>query len=151
MAVAQNTYRERMAAAVAGLVANENDFTTDTRICETVAGIGFGLAVGQGVADKGGVLGGALTGFVGVSVRDVTLVHDTPDKYARYDNMGVLFRGDIWVAPAVAVAANDPVHYVSATGVFTNTGDIGPIVGARWMTSAAEGELAVLRLSGHLP
>lgn len=147
----QATYRERIAPAVAGLMSG-SDWNADTGICETAAGIGFGLAVSQGVADKGIILGGTRLGFRGVSIRDVTLVHPLAqlDKYSEHENMGVMTEGKIWVAPAVAVAANDPVHFVAATGVFTNTGNQGPINGARWVTSAAgNGDLALLELSGY--
>lgn len=151
MAVVQSTYNERQPAAVAGMIANMNGSKVDTRIIETAAGIGFGLAVSQGSADKGAVIGGALADFVGLTVRDVTLVHATPDKYAQYDNAGIMSEGDMWVTAGAAVSAGDPVHYNATTGALSNTGGSGPVVGARWMTSAASGELAVVRLSGSLP
>lgn len=151
MAVVQPTYNSRIPAGFEGQVANMTTYDADSRICETDAGIAFGRAIGQGTADKGAVLGGALTGFVGISVRDVTQRPSAEDKYEDGDTMAVMTRGDIWVVPLVDVAKNDPVHYVSATGRFTNTGDIGPIVGARYMTSASAGGLAQVRLSGHLP
>lgn len=144
----QTSYTERMQPGRPGLIVG-SDYNTDTGNVETVAGIGFGLAVSQGSADKGVVIGGALAGFRGITVRDVTLESDQLDKYARYQSAGILTRGKIWVTPAVSVVAGDPVHYVSATGVFTNTGDIGPITGARYVSSAAgTGDLAVVELSG---
>lgn len=151
MAVVQNTYAERIAKGSIGSAANETNWDADTRIVETVAGIGFGLAVGQGTNDKGAVIGGTLANFVGVSMRDITLVNATPDTYARYQNMAVMTEGDIWVAPTVAVSPTDPVHYDAATGKFATSGGSGPIAGARWMTSADANQPAVLRLSGHLP
>lgn len=151
MAVVQSAYGENMAAGVAGMVADESNWDGDTLNCETAAGIGFGLAVGQGTASKGGVLGGALAEFRGVSIRDVTLDNDTADEYAENQNMGVLYRGDIWVSPSVAVAVTDVVHYDATTGRFAISGGSGPIVGARWMTACDADGLAVLRLSGHVP
>ena len=150
MTAVQSTYAENIDAARAGLLAG-CDYNIDTGIVETAAGIGFGLAVSQGsVSDKGVVLGGALAGFRGISVRDVTLGAEV-DAYAQYKNLGVITRGKVWVTVAVAVAPNDPVHYVSATGAFTNTGDIGPILGARYVTTAGIGELAQVELSGYNP
>lgn len=151
MAVVQSTYAEGMTRAVAGMVANMTNYDADTRNCETAAGIGFGKPVGQGTAENGGVLAGPLAGFVGVSVRDVTLVSDTADEYQENDNMAVLTEGDINVVVSVAVLVTDPVHYNATTGAWLITGGEGPIVGARWMKGAGIGGVAVLRLSGHLP
>lgn len=154
MAVVQSAYSERQAVAFAGQPGTMVPYNIDTRNCETAAGIGFGVACGQGAATKGAVLGGTLATFVGVSVRDITLVASgggTVDEYAENENMGLLTMGDIWVAPSVAVAITDPVHYDATTGVFAISGGSGPIVGARWMTPAGSGELALLRLTGNLP
>jgi hypothetical protein len=141
----QSAYTDAMRPGLEGQVATMNLYDADTRICETAAGIGFGKAVSQGTADKGAVIGGALADFIGVTIRDITQ-DNADDEYKQNASMGVLTRGYIWVKPSVAVTAGDPVHYVSATGVFTNTGDIGPIVGARYETSAGADELAQISL-----
>jgi hypothetical protein len=143
----QTTYDERIGVPRAGTIGG-SDFNTKTGIVETAAGIAAGLAVSQGVADKGVVIGGLLVDFLGVSVRDITLGAET-DVYPQYKNLGYISRGQIWVVASVAVAADDPVHYVQATGAFTNTGAIGPIVGARWVTSAASGERALIELQAR--
>lgn len=149
MATAQSTYSENIAAATAGLVANSTPSRIDTRVCETAAGIGFGVAVSHGSNDKGAVIGGALVDFSGISVRDVTLDPANPDEYQQYDNMAVMTEGDIWVVPAVEVSEGDAVHYNATTGALTNTGGNGPIVGARWMTSGTG--MAIVRLGGGMP
>jgi hypothetical protein len=155
MSVVQSTYEERIAQAVAGQVANETDWSADTGNCETEAGIGFGVVVGQGAADKGVVLGAATAaGFRGVSLRDVTLPPSQVDKYAKGQNVGILNRGDIWVTVGAAVQAGENATFVATTGVLSSAASSGSqfeIAGARWMTSAAPGGLAMLRLSGHLP
>jgi len=94
MAVVQSTYGDTMEPAVAGMSANMTNWDADTRICETAAGIGFGLACAQGTGDKGAVLGGATATFVGVSVKDITLINAVGDEYQQYDNMGVANEGD---------------------------------------------------------
>jgi len=150
-AVVQSTYGDTMEPAVAGMAANMTNWDADTRIVETPAGIGFGLACGQGSADKGVILGSTLANFVGVSWRDVTQVNDTSaDKYAQYRNASIVNEGDIWVQTSVATSPTDVVHYDATTGIFAISGGSGPIVGARWMKSRAAG-LGLLRLSGHLP
>lgn len=145
MAVVQSTYSERINPAVEGQVANETDYNIDTKTVETVAGIGFGRAVTQGTADKGVVLGGQSEDFVGVSVRDVTLPAAQADKYARYDQAAVLNKGDVWLKPASSVVAGGPVHFSATTGVFNDTGDEGPLEGARWMTSCDTDGIAIAR------
>lgn len=156
MAVVQTTYSENIAPAVNGMVANMTNWDADTRIVETATGIPFGVAVGQGAADKGAVLGASAgTGFVGISVRDVTLPpRSAIDKYADGENMAVLTEGDIWVTVGGDVTAGGDVTFAASTGVLSSAATSGTqfaITGARWMTGATNGGLAILRLSGHLP
>jgi hypothetical protein len=126
------------------------DFNTATGNCETAAGIAFGKPVSQGSGDKGVVLGGALANFLGVTVRDITQVDATVlDKYPQYKNVGYLSRGQIWVEASVAVGANDPVHYDTTTGAWKISGGIGPIVGARYVTSGAAGDRVVIELQAR--
>jgi len=138
-----------MRAAVPGLIQGSNH-ECDTGICETEAGIGFGLAVGQGAeSDQGVTLGAAdLNHFRGVSVRDVTLGAEK-DTIMVPDSLSVLKKGSIWTKPAVAVVANDPVYFNATTGVFSNAGGIGPVPGARWKSSADADGMALVELSGH--
>lgn len=145
----QTEYNENMKAPSPGTISS-SDYDTRTGICETAAGIGFGLAVSQGtLSDKGVVIGGTLAKFRGISVKDITLGHRTDvDEYHQYDNVGYLSRGTIWVSPADAVAANDPVHFDGSTGRLTNAGGIGPIPGARWITSSGADGRAEVYLSG---
>jgi len=124
------------------------DFGTRTGICETAAGIGFGLVVGQGAGEKGVVLGGTLANFLGITVRDIT-VRPNPtaqDSYPQYSNVGYIQDGQIWVLAGAAVAAGNPVYYNTSTGALSNAGGIGPIVGARWVTNAAAGARAIVEL-----
>jgi hypothetical protein len=153
-AAVQTAYSENIRKAVAGMIANMTTYNIDTRINETEAGIGFGLAVGKGTADKGAVIGGAANTFLGVTVRDVTLVEEDEDKYPHRSNMAVLTMGDIWVTVGGNVADGENVTFNTTTGVLSSIAADGSniaITGARWMTTALSGELAVLRLTGALP
>jgi hypothetical protein len=148
--VVQDTYQARMDAGRPGLCVG-SDWNADTGIVETAAGIGFGLGVSQGTSDKGVILGGTRLGFRGITIRDVTLENQQLDKYAETQNAGILTRGKIWVTVPVAVAAGDPVYMVAATGVLSNAsgGNVGPINGARFASSAAINGLALVELSGY--
>lgn len=148
----QTAYNERMAVGVPGMPASMSGWDADSLICEEANGIGFGVPVGQGSADNGGILAGALNLFRGVSYKDITLLNaENADEYPQNNLMGVMFRGDIWVRVSVAVLPSDPVHYNATTGAWLITGGSGPIVGARWMTAAGIDGIAKLRLSGNVP
>jgi hypothetical protein len=155
MAVAQNSYSETIRPAVAGMVANMTNADADSRVVETASGIGFGLAVGQGTAAKGAVLGAAAAaGFVGISVRDVVLDPADGDTYRQGAGITVLTEGDIWVLTGGAVAVGADVTFDAATGVLSSAaagaGQFA-IAGARWMTATAGAGLAIVRLGGALP
>lgn len=144
----QTTYTEGMVDNSPGTLAgNVDNARTSTGTCETVAGIGFGLAVSRGAdSDRGTILGGTLAGFRGCSIKDQTLDVANGDKYLPPNSMSVCESGEIWVQPSVAVEIDDPVHFDGATGAWTNTGGIGPVLGARWKTSCALGGRAILQL-----
>src|SRR5262249_43452764 len=147
------TYLNRIAAAVPGMIATERQRDVSSKVVENSNGIPFGRAVGQGVADNGAVLGGALTTFIGISVKDITLIpasldSDYTDIYQRYANVGVLSMGDVWVETGGAVAIGAAVYYNATTGVLDDSGGSGPIPGARWETSTTGIGLAIVHLSG---
>lgn len=143
MTAVQSTYTEGMRAPAPGTISG-SDYDTITGNCETAAGIPFGVAVATGTVsthgDKATVIGGALATFKGIAVRDITLAPSSAsqDKYLERGNMTILRRGQIWVEPREAVVANDPVYFIAATGVLSNSasGALGPINGARWVTSS---------------
>ena len=146
----QTNYTRYQPVAQNGMLADETNWAADTRIVETAAGIGFGLAVSQGVNDKGCIIGGSA--FVGVTRADQTLPQaagiTTIDIYPQYDNAAVLTMGDIWVYCYGNVTPATTVTFDAATGKPGAAGTT--ITHARWMTSAAGSAgtpvLAVLRL-----
>jgi hypothetical protein len=146
----QTTYTRYLLPAQNGMLASAVNWTADTRIVETAAGIGFGLAVSQGVADAGCIIGGSA--FVGVTRADQTLPQagsiTTIDVYQQYDNAGIFVSGDIWVNCYASVTPATAVVFEAATGKLGIAGTSIP--DARWMTtavgSAGTPVLAVLRL-----
>ena len=145
----QPTYIRYLVPGQNGMLADELNWSADSRSVETVAGIGFGLAVSQGVNDTGCIIGGSA--YVGVTRADTTLPQaagTTPDVYAKGDTAGVLTMGDIWVNCYASVTPATAVVFEAATGKLGIAGTSIP--DARWMTtavgSAGTPVLAVLRL-----
>jgi hypothetical protein len=145
----QSAYTRYILPAQNGMLASSINWAADTRIVETAAGIGFGLAVSQGVSDNGCIIGGSA--FVGVTRADQTLPRSetlTLDQYAQYDNAGIFVSGDIYVNCYASVTPATAVVFEAATGKFGIAGTSVP--DARWQTtavgSAGTPVLAVLRL-----
>jgi len=151
-AVIQSTFPEQMRQGLPGMINRMVDYNAVTRSVATAAGIPPARAVSQSVAaDIDCSLGGTVVGFVGISILDPTLVNPVGSAladgvYPQYSNIGVLTKGEIFATATVITAAGDPVHFGAADGVLTNTGGIGPVVGARWKYSRPANELNVVQL-----
>jgi hypothetical protein len=151
MPAVQTTYPIEMQPGLEGQVATQlNDDNSETRNCETTAGISFGRAVSEGANARGAVLGGA-TKFIGLTIRSITEVPIFPatatDMYQHHFNMGVMLAGDMWVRVVAAVTHGAPATYNSTTGQLNPASAGVAIPGSRYMTSAGAGEMALLRLT----
>jgi hypothetical protein len=147
----QTTYSERQRRGIAGSRSNMVPFTVVTRIIESAGGVGYPVAVSQGTNENGCIVGGTAAGFVGITLRDNTIINSaSPDVYPRYTNVNILTRGEIFItAPTGGVTPADPVTFDSSTGVVGKTAADGThlaIAGARWKASYAAGDLACLEL-----
>lgn len=152
MVAVQTTYPNYMRAGVEGGFCSEwgSAVVTETRIVETVAGVGFGRVVAKGTAEKGAVLGGALVDILGVSIRDITLIAaagQTADKYQASNNMGVMNEGDMWVVANAAVTKDATATYLPADGTFAPAASGVAIPGARWLKGGASGDLVPVRFT----
>lgn len=153
MTAVQSSYNERMLDNSPGTLAG-SDYDSKTGICETAdPGIPFGVAVCQGVdSDIGVTKGGTLAKFLGCSLKDATLGAEQ-DAYLPPNNVGYVNRGTVWVHPKDAVTADNAVYFDTATGLFDDdaSGNLGPIPGARWVTSCGAGanERAIVYLGGY--
>ncbi len=146
----QSTYTRYQSNAMNGMLADMVNFAADTRIIETAAGIGFGLAVSQGtLSDDGCIIGG--TAFVGITMRDVTLPRSeqlTLDTFARYDNAGIRANPSTYFAHEES-ASRGEMTQPQEDSLFITLLVLLPIFDfedARWMMTAAVGVLAVVRL-----
>jgi hypothetical protein len=140
----QTTYADGITNAYAGALVNTEHKVLISRTIEDTSGIAFGLAVMQGTEDKAVVVSDG-TEFLGVTVREMDTEPSDPDVFAQYDSARIATKGVIWIANSGGVAAGDTVEMLAdgALGSATATA----IPGARWDTTADDGELAQLRLA----
>lgn len=147
----QSTYGD-LAKAIAGQVADMNPQEIVSKIAE--GAISYGYPVVRGTADNQGKIPAATGGkFLGVCVRTLG-GHSQSDnviKVADEELANVMRSGYIWVITEQAVVAGDPVYFVHTTtvGKFrkdANTNLADAISGATFETSAAAGELVLIRL-----
>lgn len=151
----QSTYLDQMPAAFVGMIANTEPNNLISREVETAAGIGFGVPVQQGTADNQcKVMAAGATACVGITVRDQSTTDDT---FAENDSALLMRSGVIWVTvtDAGGVVAGDPVWVKLSDGTFSNA-DVGTdgsiqLAGCRWESSAANGELAKIRVDLDVP
>jgi len=143
MPTVQSTYADNITNAVLGALANLESANLISRTVEHVDGIGFGIAVMQGTEDKE-VLVSDGSAFLGVAVRTQSIEDGTADKWAQLDTARIITKGVIWVANSGGVSAGDPVVGLAAGALGTGSSPL--VEGARWDTTAADGELAQLRL-----
>lgn len=145
MPAIQTTYAATHARWVEGMQLNMEPCVIVSRVAEDVEGIGFGKVCVQGTLDNQVVDSEATVKFAGIAVLDTTR---PTNKYEQYDNVAVMKKGVIVVTASVAVAVGDPVYYVPATGVLTNSASGNTLIaGAQWDTSTSGAGLAALRLA----
>lgn len=144
MPTVQSTYADTISAGYAGALVNQEPKVLISRTVEDSGGIDFGLAVMQGTNDKGCVVSDA-SAFLGVTVRTQSIEDGTSDAFEFLDEARIMTKGVIWVANSGGVSAGDPV-IAMADGAL-GTGSSPLVDGARWDTTATDGELAQLRLA----
>lgn len=145
MPAVQTTYSAVHAAAVEGMIANSEPIIIVSKIAEDVEGVGFGKVCVQGDQDNTVTDAEPAKKFVGIAVLDPT---QPGDIYAQNATVAVMKKGVIWVQASVAVAMNDPVYFVPATGVLTNVASSNTLIAnASWDSSASGAGLAKLRLA----
>lgn len=138
----QSTYNKYGSLGQVGMPGSTIAFDSDTGIVQTAA-IGFGLAVSlHSASDKAVVLGAPSgnRGFLGISMADVTLANlsaTATDKYQVGENIGVLVKGDIVVAPQTNVTAGGDVYFNTVTGELgaSNIPNAQQITNAKWLSA----------------
>jgi hypothetical protein len=149
MPFVQTTMSENMEPGAAGQIANMEPRRLISRTVETVAGIPFGMAVEQGAADMGCILYNGGTLFMGVTVRERSATPEFPNGFDEGESARLMTAGCIWVVCASGCTVGDAVFVRPSNGDWQDSNANSAIQwpGARWDTTAAAGELAILRLA----
>ena len=151
----QTSYTKYMASALVGMKADMQAYNTVSKLNKSDAVIPFGVAVFTDGDDGMAVAGTDSTAaqFIGITMRELTRAYTDAQITAGIgaiparDNT-VMTAGVIWVAPAVAVAKDDLVYVVKASGLFTNVAGTDNILvpNAKFVSTAAAGALAKISL-----
>jgi hypothetical protein len=148
MPAIQTTYNEQIPIGYPGQVADMAQPNSITRLVEDVAGIGFGLAVFQGVNDRG-ITATPGTLFQGVTIADKVLVPingGAVDTYLQRASAGLLQKGAIFVTVGANVTAG-AAAYVTSVGVWTSTATNNTAIpNAYFEKTAASGSVSLVRL-----
>lgn len=151
---AQTSYATNIRMALAGMLADLHNHDIVSRSVETAAGVDFGVAVSRGTdKDNQAVVGGA-TGFLGITVRSLDregAANTGLTKYSEKETAAILRDGYIYTVCPTGCNPGDAVKYVDATGILDSgaaTAGQTQLDDATWETTAAAGELAVIRIAG---
>jgi hypothetical protein len=149
---AQTSYDIRQGKAYAGLIYAQAPHDIVSRSVETVAGIGFGVAVTRGTDADKQIVPAASADFLGVTIRSLEQEGGEAGaiQWNAKETAGVMRSGYIWAVCPTGCVPGDAVNYADGTGVL-DSGAAGAgatsLDGASWETTAVAGELAVVRLS----
>ena len=148
-------YNTNPVAGFLGQIVDLGSAVIISRTVETAAGIGHGLPVQQGAADKGCV--SVITDVLGVTVR--SQAHDSlageADTYHLNESAALLREGVTYVMANAVVSAGDPVWVDLTASLFTNvdpgSGEGLHLPGSRWETSGGAGTLQQVRFDLSVP
>lgn len=140
----QTSYETHMEIALEGQLADNGTVDVLSRVTES-DDVQIGLAVKQGSADNLCDLADNGDALLGIVIHSHARLVEAPKKG---DVVNVLRRGRCYVRPSGAVAVGGDV-YLAGGGKLAATpiADEDPISGAKWATSAADGELAVVEIN----
>lgn len=143
----QSTYSRYHAPAFEGQIADLQLSNSFSRRCDTE--LPFGKVVVQGADDDSVKLPDAGGVFQGITTRDQSTGAKSPNSYPANSMARLLDKGTIWVTVGGNVSAGDAAAFLDADGslVVSGTASSTAITGAKFDTSAANGELAILKLA----
>jgi len=149
---AQLSYNINQRKAYAGLIYALAPHNIVSRSVEPAAGIGFGVAVTRGTDADNQITFGGSASFIGITIRSLEnegMANTGAINWSENQTAGVMRNGYIWAVCPTGCVPGDAVNYVDGTGVLDSGAAVAgetQLDGATWETTAAAGELAVVRL-----
>lgn len=144
---AQTSYEINLEVALAGNIYALSPRNIVSFAAETTTAIEFGTVVSRGTdADNQAVAGGAVP--LGIVVRELAqegAANTGAINVTNTETLAIMREGYIWAICPAGCVPNDQVTYDAATGV-VDAGGVTDLTGARWYTTAAAGELAVISI-----
>ena len=169
MSVVQTEYPNYHDGMVDGQVANTTTYDVDSAILNhATVNVPFGryvrTATAAGANARDVELGVAAGAGRGIAIMDERLPGASAGEYTNGDPVSVLWRGDVAVRVSAAVTGGSNVVVATVqTGADATLETVGQLstkaanathlllAGARFMTTAAAQEIAVVRLAGSVP
>ena len=140
----QTQYPDRMVVGFAGMLSDTGYFDNDSMTVVT-ADVPFGSFVAYGTADRTcRPLAAGDTRIAGAVIRVQGGDPESLDNFKVGETASVMKKGRMFVPVSTAVVAGEDAHAILADSTAANTGGI--VVGV-FETSAASGDLAVVRLT----
>jgi hypothetical protein len=149
---AQLAYSINQGKAYAGLIYALAPHNIVSRSVEPAAGIAFGVAVTRGTDVDNQTTFAASASFIGITVRSLEnegVANTGAINWAQNQTAAIMRAGYIWAICPTGCVPGNPVNYVDGTGVLdSGAAGVGEtqLDGATWETTAAAGELGVIRL-----
>lgn len=149
---AQLSYNINQGNAYAGLIYALAPHNIASRSVEPSAGIGFGVAVTRGTDADNQIDFAGSASFLGITIRSLEnegTANTGAINWAENQTAGVMRNGHIWAVCPTGCLPGDLVNYVDGTGVLDSGVAVAgetQLDGATWETTAAAGELSVIRL-----
>ena len=153
---AQTSYEINTPERTHGNLADIRESEIVTRLAEGSA-IGVGVVVSVGTGDHQAVIGGAVAGIEGVTVKDLSLeakaVGDATLEYRQGDPMSVIKSGAICIQLASGGAKGDALKYDTTTGAIDAgapaAGEVALPLGYSLENTVGANGVGIIRLSGQ--
>lgn len=143
----QSTYLTSYVPGFPGMLADGNTTARPSGTIEDAAGVAFGKAVFQGIADRG-LTATPGTKFKGITIADAGVVPGiggTADLYAQYASASLCDMDCIWVLAGANTTAGAQA-YVTSAGVFTPSSSGNTLIPASFMETVLSGAPVKLRV-----
>lgn len=158
---AQLNYDLRLEKGYPGTVYSQQPFKiiSQTAAPAIVAdGIPFGVAVGFPVTGddraRQVIVAPTLQNFLGLSVRALDNMQPVSGafKYEDQETVAVLQRGYVWATVVNGCVPDDAVYYDDTTGALQTTTGMDEVLipGARWITTATAGGIALVNIQSSM-